>query len=150
MAQERIQIEFNAIEKNPPANCLAVTIDDKDICHWQATIIGPEDSLYAGGVFVLDIRFPVEYPFKPPNFKFTTRIYHMNIDSNGRICLNTLNDFWSPALNVAKIIFCIDKLLKDPDPFDSLEPQISDMYKTNRAKHNAIAKEWTQKYAMSD
>ena len=58
--------------------------------HWQATIMGPPDSPYQGGVFFLTIHFPTDYPFKPPKVAFTTKIYHPNINTNGSICLDIL------------------------------------------------------------
>jgi hypothetical protein len=70
--------------------------------HWQATIMGPGDSPFQGGVFFLAIHFPTDYPFKPPKVNFTTRIYHPNINSNGSICLDILRDQWSPALTISK------------------------------------------------
>lgn len=72
------------------------------VFHWQATIMGPPDSPYQGGVFFLTIHFPTDYPFKPPKVAFTTRIYHPNINSNGSICLDILRSQWSPALTISK------------------------------------------------
>merc|ERR1711975_49425 len=147
MASKRINKELQDLGKDPPANCSAGPVGD-DLFHWQATIMGPPDSPYTGGVFFLDIHFPPDYPFKPPKVMFTTKIYHPNVNSNGSICLDILNAQWSPALTTSKVILSICSLLTDPNPDDPLVPEIARVYKDNIGKYNATAKEWTQKYAM--
>jgi ubiquitin-conjugating enzyme E2 D len=142
-----ILIELVDLGKDPPANCSAGPVGD-DMFHWQATIMGPDDSPYAGGVFFLDIHFPADYPFKPPKVHFTTRIYHCNINSNGGICLDILKDQWSPALTISKVLLSICSLLTDPNPDDPLVPDIAQLLKTDRARHDSTAREWTSKYAM--
>uniref|UniRef100_A0AAQ6IIG0 E2 ubiquitin-conjugating enzyme n=1 Tax=Anabas testudineus TaxID=64144 RepID=A0AAQ6IIG0_ANATE len=101
MALKRIQKELQDLQRDPPAQCSAGPVGD-DLFHWQATIMGPGDSPYQGGVFFLTIHFPTDYPFKPPKVAFTTKIYHPNINSNGSICLDILRSQWSPALTVSK------------------------------------------------
>ncbi|EME26323.1 hypothetical protein GpartN1_g7370.t1 [Galdieria partita] len=147
MATKRITKELQDLGRDPPSNCSAGPVGD-DLFHWQATIMGPPDSPYAGGVFFLNIHFPTDYPFKPPKVQFTTRIYHPNINSNGSICLDILRDQWSPALTISKVLLSICSLLTDPNPDDPLVPEIAQLYKTNRGKYEETAREWTRKYAM--
>ena len=45
---------------------------------------------WQNGVFVLSIRFPSEYPFKAPEIVFETHVYHPNVYTDGRICLDLL------------------------------------------------------------
>lgn len=37
-----------------------------DLSEWVATISGPEDSVYAGGTFFMDVTFPDHYPYTAP------------------------------------------------------------------------------------
>jgi ubiquitin-conjugating enzyme E2 D/E len=124
MALKRIQRELQELGRDPPSNCSAGPIGE-DLFHWQATIMGPDDSPYSGGVFFLDIHFPADYPFKPPKMSFTTRIYHCNVNNNGGICLDILKDQWSPALTISKVLLSICSLLTDPNPNDPLVPEIA-------------------------
>uniref|UniRef100_G1TNF3 UBC core domain-containing protein n=1 Tax=Oryctolagus cuniculus TaxID=9986 RepID=G1TNF3_RABIT len=121
MALKRIQKELSDLQRDPPAHCSAGPVGD-DLFHWQATIMGPPDSAYQGGVFFLTVHFPTDYPFKPPKIAFTTKIYHPNINSNGSICLDILRSQWSPALTLSKD--------------DPLVPDIAQIYKSDKEKYN--------------
>jgi len=147
MALKRIKRELIDYQKDPPSNCSAGP-KDENIFDWEATLMGPTESPYEGGVFFLNIRFPADYPFKPPKVKFITRIYHPNINANGGICLDILKDQWSPALTISKVLLSICSLLTDPNPDDPLVPDIARIYVENRAKYNEKARAMTQQHAM--
>ncbi|KAK4478378.1 hypothetical protein RD792_013845 [Penstemon davidsonii] len=147
MASKRILKELKDLQKDPPTSCSAGPVAE-DMFHWQATIMGPTDSPYTGGVFLVTIHFPPDYPFKPPKVSFKTKVFHPNVNSNGSICLDILKEQWSPALTISKVLLSICSLLTDPNPDDPLVPEIAHMYKTDRAKYESTARSWTQKYAM--
>lgn len=146
-SSRRILKELKDMESRPTDNCTAGPVNTNDIYLWQGTIIGPKDSPYEGGLFKLEIRFPIDYPFKPPNVKFITKVYHPNINSNGGICIDILKDQWSPSLTIDKVLLCISSLLTDPNPKDPLVPEIARIYETNIQEYNRLAKQYTQMYA---
>ena len=147
MALKRINKELLDFNKDPPANILAGPIDDKDFFHWQANFIGPPSSPYERGVFFVNIKFPNDYPFKPPRIFFITKIYHPNINSNGDFCLDILWGQWSPAHTISKILVSVYSLLNDPNPEDPLVPEIANIYKSDISKYEANAKEWKKQFA---
>ena len=55
-----------------------------------------------------------------------------------------MKDQWSPALTVSKVLLSISSLLTDANPDDPLVPEIAQIYKTNKPKFEATAKEMSQ------
>ena len=99
----RLKRELRNLSTDFPDDCCSAEPVDGDLFHWHGKIIGPSESPYEGGVFVLDLKFPADYPFKPPRVQFITKIYHCNVNKIGGICLDILKDLWSPALTIAKV-----------------------------------------------
>ena len=144
---KRIQKDLDDLKNEPVMNCSASPINNNDLLNWEATIIGPTKSPYAGGVFNLSIIFPERYPFKPPKVKFLTKIYHPNIDRLGNICLDILNVNWSPVISVTKLLLSISSLLTDPNPNDPLLKEAATLYLNNRAEFDKKAREYTIRFA---
>ncbi|KAK3828132.1 MAG: ubiquitin-conjugating enzyme/RWD-like protein [Benniella sp.] len=129
-----------------PTNTFAVESLD-EITHWKAFIPGPVGSPYEAGKFELDIVF-VDYPLKHPDIKFTTAMYHPNIDKQGKICAAILKD-WKPTQTMEQLLNALCDLLDRPDPEDPLDADIAHLYKTDYPKFKAEAEAHTKKYALS-
>ena len=145
--KKRILQEMKELQGAESDNITAGPCSDSNIFEWTATLIGPPDSPYEGGIFFFSINFPKNYPFKPPKINFNTKIYHPNINSSGAICLDILNTQWSPALTISKTLLSISSLLTDPNPDDPLVSSVANLYKNDRSKYNEEARIWTTKYA---
>ena len=78
---------------NAKSEQMKVKLVGENITHWEVILPGPTQSPFENGVFVLDLQFPTDYPFKPPKMKYDTKIWHPNISSvTGAICLDILKD----------------------------------------------------------
>ncbi|CAH8381977.1 unnamed protein product [Eruca vesicaria subsp. sativa] len=145
MAMQRIEKEFKDMTSKD--SLYSIGREGNDLFKWNAMIPGPHGTPYAGGMFSIEIIFPNNYPFTAPKFKFKTRIYHPNINSEGSICLDILKDKWSPPLTVEKVLLSITSLLADPNPDDPLDSEIGAICKRNKSQFEQTAREWTQRYA---
>ena len=111
---------------------------ENDIFNWDAIIMGPDDSPWEGGIFQLKIKIDSEYPHKAPYIKFLTPIFHPNIYKNGNICLDILQDKWSPVYDIKSVLISIQSLLTDPNTDSPANTEASNMYITNRKEYNLI------------
>jgi ubiquitin-conjugating enzyme E2 D len=94
----------------------------------KALMEGPFGTPFEGGVFLLDILLPRDYPFKPPRITFETPIFHCNVSGSGRICLDLITDRWSPAHTIPECLQAIRALLSSPNTQDALRPEITELY----------------------
>ena len=127
---------------------ISIIPSENDIKEWSSMLIGPDNTPYSGGRFLLAINFPENYPFAPPKIFFKTKIYHCNISSGGGICLDILKEEWSPALTISKVLLSISSLLNDCNPEDPLVASIAALYKKDRETHDRRARMWTNLYAI--
>lgn len=142
---KRIIDEYTDINSNDYG--LTASMNDDDPTKWQVIFFGPTESPFQDGIFKLNINFVGKYPFEPPICQFNTKIYHPNIDSAGRICLDVLKSNWSPALSVAKLVLSIISLLTDPNPMSPLNGEAGQLYLNKRDEYNRRVEEYTKKYA---
>eukprot|EP01133_Synstelium_polycarpum_P007310 gene7310-8507_t len=145
-SMKRLQKEFSDIAKAPPTWCSASVVGD-NLHKWRVNVSGPEGSPFEKGNFEIELDIPMDYPFKPPALKFTTKIYHPNIKSDGNVCSELLSQNWSPQLKIQDVLVQIRALLIEPNPDNPLEADIAQQFKTDRNAFNKTAKEWTKKYA---
>ena len=148
---KRLRKEYEHLRDNPFENFgSAGPITETDIHHWVATINGPENSPYEGGVFSLEIDFPDKYPFRPPVIRFTTKIFHPNVNLDGDICVDTIDRMWNPAVVVPNLVMAVHSMLADPYRGYSTNIDVTKMYKSDRENFNMVAREWTRMYAQGE
>ena len=145
--------EIQMLSTDPgPGICAWAEEDNSMLLHAQ--IQGPNDSPYVDGLFQLTITVPDKYPFEPPAVRFVTPIYHPNIDSDGRICLDTLkmqpHGSWSPSINLNTLLLTIRVLMGSPNPDDGLVPDITEEYKRDRELWKRKASEHTKLHATTN
>lgn len=144
---KRILKELDDVKKDQQAS-ITLEMADNELNHLTGSFIGPPDTPYAGGVFLVDIRIPNEYPFKPPIMKFDTKVYHPNISSvTGAICLDILKDAWTPILTLKSSLISLQSLFQSPEPNDPQDAEVAKHFISDREGFDKTAKYWTQIYA---
>ncbi|KAL7533096.1 hypothetical protein ACHAXR_005037 [Thalassiosira sp. AJA248-18] len=150
----RIMREMSLLSKDPPPGVAAYAPQQSDMTKIRAQISGPEGSPFEGGIFLLTVNITGRYPYEPPRCRFLTPLYHPNIDSGGRICLDTLKQppagSWSPAVSLPSLLLSIRSLMAEPNPDDGLVPDISELYKRNPAEWQREARKRTKLDATTE
>lgn len=117
--------------QEPPEGCSASPLSEENLFVWGATIFGPLESLWEGGVYALRLTFSEQYPEKPPRVRFTCQMFHPNVYSDGTLCLDIIQDRWSPIFTVNTILTSIQSLLTDPNASSPANPEAAQLFNTD-------------------
>ena len=150
-ALAQLQKELKELQKDPLAT-LGVTVGlvKNDYFHWQITMLGPQDTPYAGGLFFLTADFPNNYPKIGPEIRFKNKIYHLNVnEANGHVCISTLND-WQKENTMSEVLSLIFALFYKENPESAYDKTKAHLFINNRAKFDENVRDWTRKYASLD
>lgn len=148
----RLQKEIADIQKDSLSG-ISITAPDgsheiSDFTRFKGQFDGPPDTPYEGGHYEVDVRILSEYPFKPPQMRFITKIWHPNVSSQtGAICLDTLSTQWTPILTLKNALISLQSLLSSPEPKDPQDAEVASMLISRPEEFKHVAREWAQRYA---
>ena len=134
-ARKRLVRDFKRLQSDPPTG-ISGAPTESNIMLWHAVMFGPEDTPWEGGTFKLTLQFTEEYPNKAPTVKFVTKMFHPNIYADGSICLDILQNQWSPIYDVAAVLTSIQSLLCDPNPNSPANSEAATLFRDSVREYN--------------
>ena len=126
MAEKILMNEYKALSQETWTN---ISLVNDNIFEWSvALIVLNPDSPYNGGYFKAVMKFPQNYPYQPPDFRFTRPLWHPNVYLDGRLCISILHqpgddvmsgeaagERWSPVQRVESVLISVISLLDDAE-----------------------------------
>ncbi|XP_075908821.1 ubiquitin-conjugating enzyme E2 R2-like [Petromyzon marinus] len=142
-SQKALLRELKGVQQDEPMEGFAITlVDEADLYVWEVAIFGPPNTLYEGGYFKAQMKFPKDYPYSPPTFRFLTKMWHPNIYENGDVCISILHppvddpqsgelasERWNPTQSVRTILLSVISLLNEPNTYSPANVDASVMYR---------------------
>ncbi len=148
MAFKRLASELKQINKEPNY-FYSVLPHENNFLIWNFILIGPEDTIYEGGMFDGEIMFPYNYPIEPPKVKFNNMV-HPNIHRTGEVCISILHqgrdlygyekdyERWNPSHGVDSIMMSIISMLSEPNFESPANIEYSKLWKDEPDKYKIL------------
>ncbi|KAI6234393.1 Ubiquitin conjugating enzyme [Aphelenchoides fujianensis] len=140
-AMRVLSLELRDLEQHPVEG-FKVEADEQNILKWTVAIFGPPCTIYAGGYFKATLRFPTNYPYSPPSFRFNSKFWHPNVYESGELCISILHppvddpqsgelpcERWNPTQNVRTILLSVISLFSEPNTSSPANVDASVMYR---------------------
>ena len=149
MALQRLRNEYKQYLKDPVSH-YSICPHENNFLIWDVILIGPQDTIFEGGIFKAELKFTKDYPNKPPEFKFLDKMFHPNIYPDGKICISILHEGidvygyediserWNPSHSVNSILLSISSILCEGNIESPANVDASKLWKENFNEYKKI------------
>lgn len=143
-AAAQLQKAFKKVKEDPVEGVFIELIND-NLFKWRAWIEGPKETPYEGGIFQTELTFPDDYPMMPPTMYFTSKFWHPNVYTDGKVCISILHppgddpmsgehssERWRPTQTVQSILLSVISMLSDPNTSSAANVDASVEFRDHR------------------
>jgi len=150
--------ELKYITENPSESYSVGLQDSSNIYVWEVVFMCPKDTLYEGALLKGLMTFPTTYPEDPPSFRFTSEVWHPNIDQKGNVCISILHnpgediyeyedvtERWMPVRDINSVLLSITILLNYPNPDSPANLEAAQEYMNDAASYKKRVRRLVEK-----
>ncbi|CAF0914872.1 unnamed protein product [Adineta steineri] len=103
----------------------------------------PNSELFKNHSLPVQIILDTTYPSGPPKVKFSTKLFHPNIDKKGYICtdLLTRDRRWTPVISIREIIEEVTDIIDNPNLNDCIFDEAAKLLDSDKAAYERKALE---------
>ncbi|XP_004714963.1 ubiquitin/ISG15-conjugating enzyme E2 L6 [Echinops telfairi] len=147
-AYKRVAKELEDLQGSLPCYLRNLVSEPDNILVWHMLLL-PSEPPYNLKAFNVSLIFPEDYPFKPPKIRFTTKIYHPNVEESGQVCLPiTSNENWKPCTKTRQVLEALNMMVNQPDLGQPLRIELAEMLTQNRKQFYQSAQKFTLSYGV--
>ena len=144
--RKRIMHEFSKVRKE--TGPFSAYMEVSNLEFWKIVYKGPVGTSYANKYYLLYVHFPEDYPNQAPQVRFETKVYHCNVNDDGKICHQILTDCYSPIVSLTSIFKEIDDMMINPNFDSALDSLKGQLYKSDQDEYKKECCEWVEKYGF--
>ncbi|KAH8270383.1 hypothetical protein KR018_009306 [Drosophila ironensis] len=136
MLEDKQNLQFRNLEVEP-----------NNLFKWYGLLM-PTAEPYDKGAYRIEIDFPLDYPFKPPKIHINTRMYHLNVNERGQLCVPILEvEHWLPTTRIDQVLQVLLATINDPQPENAWHMEMAGEYKNDPVRFYKMADAWVAKYS---
>lgn len=156
MALKILKEQYNELSRRPISDMgITVGLENGDnYFEWRVTIMGAKDTCYEGSTFIVNIKFPEDYPKRGPEIVFRNPIYHINVNPNdniegesrGHVSFKAIDE-WKPETTAKELLIKLFSIFYWPNPDCCYGIQRAEEFINKKSLYDLKTRYFVKKYA---